>query len=48
MIQELLIDVVRANQMTLLLVTHDLELAARLPSQVVMDDGLVINDGVLR
>jgi lipoprotein-releasing system ATP-binding protein len=47
MIQELLIEVVQANKMTLLLVTHDLELAARLPSQVVMDDGIVLSNGVL-
>ena len=46
MIQDLLIDLVRSNGMTLLLVTHDLELAARLPSQIVMEDGLVARDGV--
>ena len=47
MIQDLLIDLVRSNGMTLLLVTHDLELAARLPSQIVMEDGLVARDGVM-
>ena len=46
MIQDLLIDLVQSNGMTLLLVTHDLELAARLPSQIVMEDGLVARDGV--
>lgn len=47
MIQDLLLDLVRANKMTLLLVTHDMELAARLPSQIVMEDGVIVKDGVL-
>lgn len=47
MIQDLLLELVRAHRMTLLLVTHDMELAARLPSQIVMEDGVVIHDGVL-
>jgi lipoprotein-releasing system ATP-binding protein len=47
MIQDLLIDLVRANKMTFLLVTHDMELAARLPSQIVMEDGLIVQNGVL-
>jgi lipoprotein-releasing system ATP-binding protein len=47
MIQDLLLELVRAHRMTLLLVTHDMELAARLPSQIVMEDGVVVHDGVL-
>lgn len=47
MIQDLLLELVQANRMTLLLVTHDLELAARLPSQIVMEDGLVAHNGVV-
>jgi lipoprotein-releasing system ATP-binding protein len=47
MIQDLLLELVRTNKMTLLLVTHDLELAARLPSQIVMEDGLIVKNGVL-
>jgi lipoprotein-releasing system ATP-binding protein len=47
MIQDLLLELVRAHGMTFLLVTHDMELAARLPSQIVMEDGVVVHDGVL-
>lgn len=47
MIQDLLLDLVKAHRVTLLLVTHDMELAARLPSQIVMEDGLVAQDGVI-
>jgi lipoprotein-releasing system ATP-binding protein len=47
MIQDLLLDLVKTHKMTLLLVTHDLELAARLPSQIVMEDGVIVKDGVL-
>jgi lipoprotein-releasing system ATP-binding protein len=46
-IQDLLIELAKQHQMTLILVTHDLELAARLPRQVVMEDGSVISDGVI-
>jgi lipoprotein-releasing system ATP-binding protein len=46
-IQDLLLDVVKQHKMTMLLVTHDLELAARLPHQVVMEDGLIISGGVV-
>jgi lipoprotein-releasing system ATP-binding protein len=46
-IQDLLLDLVRSNQMTMLLVTHDMELANRLPSHIVMEDGLVTMDGVV-
>lgn len=47
MIQDLLLELVRAQNMTLILVTHDMELAARLPSQLVMEDGGIIRDEVL-
>lgn len=47
MIQDLLLELVRAHRMTLLLVTHDMELASRLPSQIVMEDGVVVHDGVV-
>jgi lipoprotein-releasing system ATP-binding protein len=43
-IQDLLLDLVKTHKMTLLLVTHDVELAKRLPRQVVMEDGVVFND----
>ena len=45
-IQDLLLDLVRQHRMTLLLVTHDLEMAARLPTQVIMEDGLIVSGGV--
>lgn len=45
MIQDLLLDIVAQHRMTMLLVTHDLELAARLPRQIVMEDGLVVSGG---
>ena len=32
----------RENHVTMILVTHDLDLARRLPSQVIMEDGRVI------
>lgn len=47
MIQDLLLDIVAKHRMTMLLVTHDLEMAARLPRQIVMEDGLVISGGVI-
>jgi lipoprotein-releasing system ATP-binding protein len=46
-IQDLLLDLVRSHGMTMLLVTHDLELAKRLPSQIMMEDGLVALNGVV-
>ena len=46
-IQELLMHVCRENGVTMLLVTHDLDLARRMPTQVVMEDGRVIEgDGL--
>lgn len=47
MIQDLLIDLVTTQKMTLILVTHDMELAARLPSQLVMEDGNILRHEVL-
>jgi lipoprotein-releasing system ATP-binding protein len=47
MIQDLLLELVRAQNMTLILVTHDMELAARLPSQLVMEDGGILRDEVV-
>jgi lipoprotein-releasing system ATP-binding protein len=47
MIQDLLLDLVRTHRMTFILVTHDMELASRLPSQIVMEDGVIVHDGVL-
>ena len=47
MIQDLLLDLVRSHRMTLILVTHDMELAAKLPSQLVMEDGNVLRDEVM-
>ncbi len=48
-IQDLLIQVCLENKVTMLLVTHDLNLAKRLPAQVIMEDGRVAQcegDGV--
>ena len=47
MIQDLLLDLVSSQNMTLILVTHDMELAARLPSQLVMEDGGILRDEVV-
>jgi len=44
-IQQLLLDICRQNNVTMLLVTHDLDLAKRLPSQVVLEDGRVVEGG---
>ena len=45
-IQELLLGLCKELNMTMLLVTHDLELANRLPHRIVMDDGQVIDRGI--
>lgn len=45
-IQELLMQVCVENQVTMLLVTHDLDLARRMPHQVVIEDGLVKDGSV--
>ena len=44
-IQELLMHICRENQVTMLLVTHDPDLARRMPMQVVMEDGRVVDGG---
>ena len=44
-IQELLLQLCSEHNMTMLLVTHDLELARRLPEQIVMEDGRIISRG---
>ena len=46
-IQDLLLNLVRESRMTMLMVTHDIELAKRLPTKIVMEDGLLALDGVL-
>jgi lipoprotein-releasing system ATP-binding protein len=45
MVEGLLLELCRRNQVTMLLVTHDLELAQRLPSHVVMEDGRIVDFG---
>ena len=50
-IQDLLLKVCSENNVTMLLVTHDPDLARRLPNQVIMEDGRVIDtsgEGVSR
>jgi lipoprotein-releasing system ATP-binding protein len=46
-IQELLFELCRAHQTTMLLVTHDLDLAKRLPHQVIMEDGRILEGHVI-
>ncbi len=46
-IQDLLINICQENNVTMMLVTHDPELAKRLPHQVVMEDGRIIEGGVI-
>jgi lipoprotein-releasing system ATP-binding protein len=41
-IRDLLLDLCSQHGVTMMLVTHDLELAARMPGRVVMEDGRVI------
>lgn len=45
-IQELLLTLCKERNMTMLLVTHDLDLASRLPHRIVMDDGQVVDRGI--
>ena len=44
-VEGLLLELCRKNGVTMLLVTHDMELAARLPSRVVMEDGRIVETG---
>ncbi len=45
LVESLLMDLGKRNQLTMLLVTHDNELAKRLPYQVVMEDGNIVDFG---
>jgi len=45
LVESLLVDLGKKNQVTMLLVTHDGELAKRLPYQVVMEDGNIVDFG---
>jgi lipoprotein-releasing system ATP-binding protein len=45
LVESLLMDLSKRNQLTMLLVTHDIELAKRLPYQVVMEDGNIVDFG---
>jgi lipoprotein-releasing system ATP-binding protein len=45
-IQELLLTLCRDLKMTMLLVTHDLDLANRLPHRITMADGQVVDRGI--
>ncbi len=44
-VEEILVELSRRSQVTMLLVTHDNELAKRLPYQVVMEDGNIVDYG---
>lgn len=46
-IQSLLFELCEEYKTTMLLVTHDLDLASRLPHQIVMEDGMIIDRGDL-
>ena len=41
-VEELLLSLCEQYQITMLLVTHDLELAARLPKRIVLEDGKIV------
>jgi ABC-type lipoprotein export system ATPase subunit len=45
-IQELLMQICAENRVTMLLVTHDLDLAKRMPHRVVIEDGRVQDGGM--
>ena len=45
-IQELLMQICAENRVTMLLVTHDLDLAKRMPHRVVIEDGRVLDGGM--
>ena len=44
-VQDLLLELCEANNVTMLLVTHDKDLSRRLPYQIVMEDGLIVDSG---
>jgi lipoprotein-releasing system ATP-binding protein len=44
-IQDLLLKICAENRVTMLLVTHDMDLARRMPAQVVMEDGKIVSGG---
>jgi lipoprotein-releasing system ATP-binding protein len=44
-VEEILMELSRRTQVTMMLVTHDAELAKRMPSQVVMEDGKIVDYG---
>lgn len=46
-IQELLLNLCKVHNMTMILVTHDEELAKKLPEQIVMEDGKIVDRGTL-
>ncbi len=46
-VQDLLLDLCTKQKITMMLVTHDQELAARLPQEIVMEDGKIIDGGVV-
>ncbi len=46
-IQDLLLKICEDYKTTMLLVTHDLDLAARLPQRIVMEDGMIVDRGDL-
>lgn len=46
-VEQLLFDLCKEHQVTMLLVTHDADLASRFPAKVVMEDGRILSgDGV--
>lgn len=45
LVEALLVELGRSQNLTILLVTHDLELAKRMPYQVVMEDGKIVDFG---
>ena len=45
LVESLLVELGKSNQVTMLLVTHDTQLAKRLPYQVVMEDGNIVDFG---
>lgn len=45
LVESLLFELGRRNKVTILLITHDTELAKRMPYQVVMEDGNIVHFG---